>query len=339
MTAAIKAANEATAAYQDAQSQYYSLQGQVDAARKKIGELQTKRSGLVKLARLRAVVAYKGGDLNIDQLVGFGSDIMESARRATLLDRVNARGNQAIAQLTVVTDELHAKEKDLDKQLGKSRASLADMKQQANDASNAVAEFANGRRSVEGAPRRAEAPGGARGAARGRAGRGAEPPADVEPRERQQRERWRVERWWGRPRADHRDGHLGLPRTRSALVHERLGRAARWRHSGSTRATTSSLRWVRATVAPTDGSMFFQPDPLGGLSWYVTDSHNNTYYGTHLSATVGSSRTVKAGELIGRVGNSGDAAGGPTHLHFEIRVGGPNGTRINPYPTLVAHCG
>ena len=93
-----------------------------------------------------------------------------------------------------------------------------------------------------------------------------------------------------------------------------------------------------ATVAPTDGSMFFQPDPLGGLSWYVTDSHNNTYYGTHLSATVGSSRTVKAGELIGRVGNSGDAAGGPTHLHFEIRVGGPNGTRINPYPTLVAHC-
>ena len=140
VTAAIKAANEATAAYQDAQSQYYSLQGQVDAARKKISELQTKRNGLVKLAQLRAVVAYKGGDLNIDQLVGFGTDFMESARRATLLDRVNARGNQAIAELTVVTDELHAKEKDLDKQLGKSRASLADMKQQANDASNAVAD-------------------------------------------------------------------------------------------------------------------------------------------------------------------------------------------------------
>jgi len=93
------------------------------------------------------------------------------------------------------------------------------------------------------------------------------------------------------------------------------------------------------TVAPTDGTVFFQDDePDGGLGFYVTDAQNNTYYGAHLSAYVGGARSVKAGEIIGRVGNTGDAAGGPTHLHFEIRVGGPNGTRINPYPTLAAHC-
>jgi murein DD-endopeptidase MepM/ murein hydrolase activator NlpD len=84
--------------------------------------------------------------------------------------------------------------------------------------------------------------------------------------------------------------------------------------------------------------MFFQGYPNGVLASYVTGSDGTTYYYAHLNDYVGGNRSVSAGELIGHVGNTGDAAGGPSHLHFEIRPGGPNGSAIDPTPTVAAHC-
>lgn len=40
---------------------------------------------------------------------------------------------------------------------------------------------------------------------------------------------------------------------------------------------------------------------------------------------------LEVGDIIGYVGNTGNAAGGPTHLHFEIR----KGKALDPYPRLV----
>ncbi len=42
-------------------------------------------------------------------------------------------------------------------------------------------------------------------------------------------------------------------------------------------------------------------------------------------------KVLEAGDLIGYVGNTGDAAGGPTHLHFEVRK---NNVATDPFPRL-----
>lgn len=59
------------------------------------------------------------------------------------------------------------------------------------------------------------------------------------------------------------------------------------------------------------------------------------YFGAHLSG-VAKTGTVRAGDIIGYVGTSGSAAGGPAHLHLELRP--LDGRPTNPLPVVSRVC-
>jgi peptidoglycan LD-endopeptidase LytH len=81
----------------------------------------------------------------------------------------------------------------------------------------------------------------------------------------------------------------------------------------------------------------------GGLTIYERSADQKwIYYYAHLSAYAPGLREgqqVKRGQLIGRVGHTGDASAAGPHLHFAINQMAPgerwwHGTPINPYPLL-----
>jgi murein DD-endopeptidase MepM/ murein hydrolase activator NlpD len=71
----------------------------------------------------------------------------------------------------------------------------------------------------------------------------------------------------------------------------------------------------RPIVAPFPGRASLATNTLGGLAVVVSGAEGYVY-NAHLSA-LGTFGRVRTGDVIGYVGNSGDAVGGPTHDHFE----------------------
>ena len=75
-------------------------------------------------------------------------------------------------------------------------------------------------------------------------------------------------------------------------------------------------------LACADGTVFSVGwNDVGGNRLWLRDAQGNEFYYAHLSAYSPAARDgnrVKAGEVVGFVGNTGDAEGTPYHLHFEV---------------------
>ncbi len=86
-------------------------------------------------------------------------------------------------------------------------------------------------------------------------------------------------------------------------------------------------------LAVQDGLAEFKQTSLGGNSIWLVTATGERYFYAHLDAFEGASRAVEAGEVIGYVGQTGNARG--DHLHFEVRLGE---TAVNPYPYVLTAC-
>jgi len=113
-----------------------------------------------------------------------------------------------------------------------------------------------------------------------------------------------------------------------------------------------------AIRAPFDGTAYTSYNTLGGDAVYVRGAQGYVY-NAHLNRySENSNGAVHAGDIVGYVGDTGDAQGGPTHDHFEWH---PNSTpspdawpesvygysvidtgsgapAVNPYPLLTEVC-
>jgi murein DD-endopeptidase MepM/ murein hydrolase activator NlpD len=108
-----------------------------------------------------------------------------------------------------------------------------------------------------------------------------------------------------------------------------------WARSGGRRHEGVDIVAARGVpvIAVRDGQANFTRSNLGGRAIWLTADNGDKFYYAHLDSWEGESRPVRAGEIIGYVGSSGNAHG--THLHFETL---PGGSVENPYPHTLQAC-
>ena len=87
--------------------------------------------------------------------------------------------------------------------------------------------------------------------------------------------------------------------------------------------------------APVDGTVKVRNGGLGGLAVYVVEPDGTYWYLAHLAGVpegLVTGQAVTTGQVVGFVGSTGNAAGGPPHLHFEVHPGG--GGAVDPKAVL-----
>jgi murein DD-endopeptidase MepM/ murein hydrolase activator NlpD len=310
VSAAQKKANAAAARFAAAQSALARAEAEVKTLKAKRAAALERVSALESQVRTVAVEQYIQGGV----AAGMTADNLVDATRGQALLRFAVTGSlDALDQYRAAREDLEVSTAALESRLKQQTGAVASLRKQKAAADNEVKRLAAAQRALE-AKRAAAAAAAARKAGRPAASRGATTSGG--------RTSFAATGSWmcpvQGPRAFSND--WGQPR------------------SGGRRHQGTDILSPRGTpiVANVGGSVSPHNSGLGGISYYLRGDDGNTYFGTHLDSLSGVSGRVAQGTVIGRVGNTGNARGGPPHLHFEIHPGG--GGAVNPYPTLAKYC-
>src|SRR5581483_6585412 len=108
------------------------------------------------------------------------------------------------------------------------------------------------------------------------------------------------------------------------------------RHQGPHQGVDLMAARGTPDVAVVNGTVTFKTGSTSGNGAYLSGDNGTLYYYFHLDHWEGAPRRVAQGEVIGYVGNTGDARYTATHTHFEIHPG--HGAAVDPYPYVRAVC-
>lgn len=285
----------------DVESSIASLRAQVEQTTAALGTV----AGVMKLRAVERFIRGRSGELVLD------NDLAKATRAAALARFVSLGDNDDLDEYRKLAEDLVVTQSQLDAAKLRSAALVADMQARTNAAFGELRKLEKleaerkareaRRRAADTAARRAAGSTTRRSGPAFIAGNGS---------------------WMCPVQGPHAfSNDYGAPRG-----------------GGSRRHQGNDILAPRGTpvVANVSGSVRRHDNRLGGISYYLQGDDGNEYYGAHLDSYKGISGHVSMGTVIGYVGNSGDARGGVTHLHFEIHPGG--GRSVNPYPTLKTYC-
>ena len=307
-----RAADAATARYSEAQTREAQVRREIDELEAAIRDGKARADALRVTAQRRAVTAYTsaGGSVPFS---GLGSDDpLALARREKLLDEAAAADNDAVDELARVNDDLEEQRSDLERRRAEAEEALTAMEGEARQVEAELAEAQRAQAAVEEEIRRLEAA------------------RQEEERQREMRERAAAQTATGA--AVSVDGLICPIRGAVSFVDS-------WhapRHQGPHLGVDLMSPRGTPNVAVVSGRAEMRGVGISGNGVRLHGDDGNLYYYFHLDSYEGGSRRVAQGEVVGYVGNTGDASGGAPHTHFEIHPGG--GAAVNPYPAVRAVC-
>ena len=314
LTAARDDANATAAEFSAADHQLDETKTTITELRATIAATRARAEQLHGIARERAVFAYTHAGNPLEALIG-ADGATQAIRRSQLLDHANQTDNDVVKKLAVVNSTLRGQEADLEHQLTAQQAisdqldaKLGALQAKQADVQRAVSELESKLdaeiAAADAARKAALDRERAALAAQQAVSNGGEGQIVVNPG----------------------GGAFQCPVGGAAYGDDFGGPSG---HPGIDMMVPTGT----PAVAVKAGTVrYVANEGAGGNTAYLSADDGNTYFYAHFSQFVGEARPVAQGEVIGLTGMTGNASA--PHLHFEIRLGGPNGNRANPYPTL-----
>jgi murein DD-endopeptidase MepM/ murein hydrolase activator NlpD len=300
------------------QSRHAELLAEIDRINGEIAAARARADDLRVLVRRRAVIAYTsagGGGIPFFEQAS-DDDPLREARKQELLESANERDNEALDELDALNDELEAQLGSLDDARVDAERAVEEMNAQTQ---SLEAELATAQAAYE----EVEALLAAERAAR-RAAEEANQPETATP-----------------PPGDSGGGGGGgtNPGGLVCPIRGAVSFIDSWgfpRPQGPHQGVDLMSPPGTPNVAVVSGTVEMRAGGTSGNGVYLSGDNGDLYYYFHLSAYEGGARRVAQGEVVGYVGNTGDASGGATHTHFEVHPG--HGGAVNPYPYVAAVC-